>query len=433
MIPLAHGIGGRADLPLNAGAAVVGAGLAVAVSAVALVVLRPRPWLSGRPWAVLPRGVTALLDHRGVRALARSAVLAALVLVVAVALAGPDDAAANLAPWAVYAVFWVGLAVVSALLGPVWRVVNPLRTLARVWNRTGGHPLPDGIGVWPAAAWLAAFAWLELVAPFGADPRMLGVLLLGYAVAQLAAAARWGEDWFAHGDGFEVYSTLLGRLSPLARGADGALVLRNPLRGLGEGPAPPGTAAVVVVLIGATVHDGLARSLWWSTLPGTGGVLVGTAALAGAVALVGALYVGATRAVAARAAVPAGAPPDRPAAPALFATTLLPIALGYTVAHYFSFLLVEGQAVPILASDPFGTGLDLLGTRGLAVNPGAAPPWLVATVQINAVVLGHVAATAAAHDLALRAFPRDRARAAQLPLVVAMVALTCLAIVLLTG
>jgi hypothetical protein len=102
---------------------------------------------------------------------------------------------------------------------------------------------------------------------------------------------------------------------------------------------------------------------------------------------------------------------------ARFAPTLLPIALGYAVAHYCSFLLLEGQTVLVL--------LGLLP----AVQNGWLTPAAVATVQLNAVVLGHVAATAAAHDLALRT--SVDARREQVPLVVAMVLLTGLAIVLL--
>ncbi|MBX6766832.1 MAG: hypothetical protein IRY90_06740 [Actinomadura rubrobrunea] len=47
------------------------------------------------------------------------------VLVVAVAFTGPPPQSADLAPWALYVTFWVGLVPASVLLGPVWRRVNP--------------------------------------------------------------------------------------------------------------------------------------------------------------------------------------------------------------------------------------------------------------------------------------------------------------------
>lgn len=79
----------------------------------------------------------------------------------------------------------------------------------------------------------------------------------------------------------------------------------------------------------------------------------------------------------------------------------------------------------ILASDPYGTGLNLLGSAGNRVDYTATPPWLTALVQVNAIVLGHIAATIAAHDLALRTHPPYRAVRGQIPIAVAMIALTC--------
>lgn len=407
---LAHGIGGRSDLPLDAGAAAVGAGLAVAVSFAALAVLRPRPWLD--PARVRPLG-RVRLPLGPLRAL----VLAAAVGVVGTALLGPADPARNLAPWVLHVWVWVGVAFASALLGPVWRAVNPLRTLHRLLPARPPRPLPAGVGLWPAAAALAVYTWLELVAPFGAAPRAVGVYLLVQSALLLVGAARYGEDFLARADPFEVYSTLLGALSPLHRDG-GRLVLRNPLSGLLTVPARPGLVAVAVVLLGSTAFDGLSRSVWWATLPPS--VALDTAGLAAGIALIAALYLGACRLVARLAPVPVGAPGPRPGTArvaARFAPTLLPIALGYAVAHYGSFLLLEGQTVLVL--------LGLLP----AVQYGWLTPAAVVTVQLNAVVLGHVAATAAAHDLALRT--AVDARREQVPLVVAMVLLTGLAIVLL--
>ena len=77
----------------------------------------------------------------------------------------------NIAPTAVWVVWWVGLAVVSAFVGDLWALINPWRTLFRV----GGGALPplrgralslglrhsEALGVWPAVV-LLLFAWLEL-------------------------------------------------------------------------------------------------------------------------------------------------------------------------------------------------------------------------------------------------------------------------------
>ena len=53
-----------------------------------------------------------------------------------------------------------------------------------------------------------------------------------------------------------------------------------------------------------------------------------------------------------------------------FAHSLVPIALAYLVAHYFSLFAFQGQAIASLASDPLGDGSDLLGT---ATRPSTTP------------------------------------------------------------
>jgi hypothetical protein len=413
---LAHGLGGRTDLPMDGLTAIAGGGVAIAASFVALTVAWRRPRLfpgGGRP---LPARLAAVLDARALTLAGRAVALVATALVVLVALTGPPTDQRNVAPWALFVTFWVGIVPVSVLSGPVWRRVNPLRALVR---GTGRRPYPRRLGYWPAAGWLTCFVWFELVAPNRSDPRLVGVLILGYALVNVTLALVYGTSWFEHGDGFEVYSTLLARMCPIGRRPDGVLVLRTPLTGLMRGVPEPGLVAVACVLIGSTGFDGVTRTTYWRNNVDPSSLTAGTIGLAAAIGAVTALYLGAMRATAALTGERPGLPPVR------FAATLLPIALGYTVAHYFSFFLLEGQMTAILASDPYGTGLNLLGSAGHRVDYGAVPPWLTALVQVNAIVLGHVAATIAAHDLALRTQPPGRAARGQLPIAAAMVILTC--------
>jgi len=420
---LAHGLGGRTDLPLDAVAAIAGGGIAVAASFAALTAAWKRPRLhpdAGRP---LPAALARALDSPALTLAGRLLALAAAAFVVAVAFAGPRSDTANLAPWALFVTFWVGLVPAGVLLGPVWRRVNPLRTLHAALCRAtrtppdGRRPLPARLGYWPAAAWLTGFVWLELVAPHRSDPRLVGTLILAYAAANLAPAWWFGRDWFTRGDGFEAYSSLLARLCPIGRRGDGTLVLRTPLTGLMGGAAEPGLTATACVLIGSTGFDGITRTTYWRDNVDPSSVPAGTLGLAAAIAAVAAGYAAALR-LSARLTGQ-----DPAALPGRFAATLLPIALGYTLAHYFSFFVLEGQTTFILASDPFGTGANLLGSTGNRIDYDLAGPTLTAQVQVNAIVLGHIAGTIAAHDLALRG-PGPALRG-QLPVAAVMVALTC--------
>ena len=425
-VVLAHGVGSRTDLPVPLALALLGAGLAVLVSFLALVLLWRSPRLRGdAAGRAVPGAVQSLVDSPVTRGVLRAVVLVLTLLVVAVALVGPPSANDNLAPFAVYVTLWVGLIPVSLLLGPVWRVVNPLRTLHAGFARiTGPAPSADrlpAVGYWPAAAALLVFVWLELVLPGRAEPRTVGVFLVLYGVVQLVAGLWFGSAWYARGDAFEVYSTLLGRLSPLGRREDGRLVVRSPLDGADGLRVEPGLVAVVVVLVGSTAYDGLSRTQYWVEGPGRDSYLSavpGTVGLALMIALVAGLYVGAT--------VLAGViTRDQPwAQPGVFAHSIVPIAAGYAIAHYFSLLVYDGQTTWILASNPFARdGVDVFGTYDRAIDFTVVSARTIANVQVGAIVLGHVLGVVLAHDRAVRA-SLERATRGQLPLVTVMVAFT---------
>jgi hypothetical protein len=311
-------------------------------------------------------------------------------------------------------------------------VVNPLRLLHRLLRplvpRSPGAGRLPALGLWPGAAALVVFLFLELVYPGRAEPVTVAVFLIGYAAVQVGLSLWFGEEWFAHGDGFEVYSTLVARLSPWGRRGDGRLVLRSPLDNAMATPEQPGLVAVIVVLLGSTAFDGLSRTVWWQTGPGAADdSLSGTLGLVGMIALVAALYLLGTRLSGRLAGQPAGVQPGR------YAATVIPIVLGYTVAHYFSLLLLDGQTTWILASNPFGAeGMDLFGTYGNVVDLTAVGPDAIAYVQVGAVVAGHVVGVTLAHERALRSAGRARA-SDQLPLVIVMVLFTIGGLGLLFG
>lgn len=434
MIVLAHGVGTRTDLPIPAWLALYGSALVVLLSFLAVLALWKTPRLAGGDggWP-LPGPVQSALDRPGLRTAGQTVALLLAGLVVAVALVGPRASNLNLAPYALYVTFWVGLVPASLLLGPVWRVLTPLRLLHRglaglpglrgITGRRDGRPAGrlGRLGYWPAAVGLTVFVWLELVYPERAEPGVIAVFLLGYALVQLAGALRCGPGWFDRCDAFEVYSSLLATLSPLGRRPDGRLALRNPLTGAATLPAAPGLAAVVVVLLGSTAFDGLSRTSFWLSGPGAANdTTSGTLGLAAMIAVVGVLYALGTALTGRLSGRPAAAQPGA------YAHSVIPIAAGYAVAHYFSLLLLDGQTTWILASNPFGgDGVDLFGTYGRAVDYTVVSTAVIALVQVGAVVLGHALGVLLAHDRALRAEGAGRVHASdQAPLVAVMVGFT---------
>ncbi len=426
-----HGVGSRQDLPLPFAFLVVGAALALVISFVALGFLWRTPRLRDDDGRLLPQPVPRALDSSWLRG---GAVVLALALTAwtLMALAFGADTANNPTPYVVFVWLWIGLAALSLLLGPVWSVLNPMRWLhlavCRVARIDPDHPLVAyRLGYWPAAVGLLLFTWLELIAPNRTSRLVLGAAVAGFVLVSLIAALLFGRAWFSRGDPFEVLSRLFGSLSLVGRRPDGRWVLRTPLTGVDQIRSGPGLLAATAVLLGSTAYDGFSSEPRWFTFVQTSPVpvLTQTAGLLGFCGLVaGSLW------AAAGLAARLGGVPGRGVATA-FAPSLVPIAAGYVVAHYWSLAVYSGQVTLALLSDPLGTGANWLGTRGLTPSSALLAPTLVASVQAGAIVLGHLLGIVHAHERALTLFPRRSAIAGQVPMLLLMVGYTVGGLVLL--
>ncbi|MDX6399119.1 MAG: hypothetical protein QOJ43_2527, partial [Gaiellaceae bacterium] len=389
----------------------------------------------------LPEGLERILRSRVLRGLLGLISAALLALVFLTALLGEPSSAQNLAPTFVYVIFWLGLVPVQVLLGNVWPVLNPWLAIANgvewLWRRLGQTwtpPLayPERLGVWPGAFLLFCFATLELCYSEPASPRALALAIALYSYAMWFGMAAFGRrTWTEHGDAFTLYFGLLARLAPFAA-RDGRLIVRTPLSGLAAPLREPGTLAFVAVMLGSVGFDGFSRSPFWQNLrarleepyildsPGKADLVSTGLSLAGLVGCVLAVAL-AYRAATTLAERMIGS--DRELAPE-FLSGLIPIALVYAVAHYFTLLIVQGQYALPLASDPFGFGWDLFGTLDYAPNIAPLSPNSVWYVQVGALVAGHVAGLAAAHDRAVTILPERDALRSQYAMLALMVVYT---------
>ena len=432
LVPL-HGIASRHDLPLPFSYVVVAAVLALGVSFVVLLLAWRRPRFEQLGGRSLPR-LTRLVDSPVVRGVALLLVLA-LYAWVALALLAGRDLLTNPSFGFVYVWVWVGLIPVSLLLGPVWRVTNPVRTvhallcaLARVDPDEGLLRLPRAVGVWPAAVGLFGFAWLELVQPDRTTLAVLRVWALAWFVLLVLGSIVFGRCWVGAADPFEVYATSVAQLSPWHR-VGPELRLVNPLAGLAAWRPPPGAVGVVAALLGSTAFDSFANLSWWIQTVQSSAVVT-VAWFSGGLAVM-ILVVLVTFSLAAAWMGRYGNRPAR-AYPRLMAGSVVPIVVGYAVAHYVTLLVAEGQHTAILLSDPLGRGWDVLGTGRLTVdNTVFDHPALVASVQAAAIVLGHVLGIVCAHEKAVALLPERAALRGQWPMLVVMVGYTCAGLVLL--
>jgi hypothetical protein len=444
----AHGIVSRTDLPIPVWLFGWAAAVVLIVSFAALAALWPNPRLQREvPRRRLFRTPVA------VDVVAGAAGLFALGVTVYAGLVGVQDALGNLAPTVIYVVFWVGLVVASVLFGDIWRVLSPWRSLARAvsWvsrKLSSGEPpaaleYPAWLGRWPAVAGILFFAWVELTYVNKDDPSTLAIMVLAYMVVMLVGMALYGiETWSERADPFGVYFGLFARLSWFER-REGVVYARPPLAGAPKLEPLPGTIALLCVAIGSTTFDGAENGpLWTSIRPhlisffqhlGAGGLKAdqwsGTLGLLVCVGIVGSFY---RLGVGGMSDVGEGHTPGELAA--RFAHTLIPIAFAYALAHYFSLLVFQGQAMAHLISDPLGHGSDLFGTSRTGINYNVISASGIWYAQVAALVIGHVAGLVLAHDRAVDMYRdvRDAVRS-QYWMLVVMVGFTSLGLWLLSA
>ena len=470
---LAHGFGQSYDLPLPLWLYLYGAGAAVLASFVPISLFAGKtkagedtPYLYPR-FDLLRGGLLrALLTNRALLLGLRLLSVGLFFLVVLTGLLGRQNTDLNFAPTFVWIVWWVGFGFFVAFVGNVWPLVNPWKILfewAEALVRRLGlgsglelhEPYPALWGVWPAVALYGVFAWVENVFLGSSSPLNIAVLTLTYSVLAWGGMAVYGkETWLRRGEVFSVFFGLLARFAPtevrirdarLCRDCSDAceasrddcvncyecfaratpenreLNLRPPAVGLGRpGPVPPGGVFFVILVLAGVAFDGLLETPLWNELrrdlsiPQTAGLvalpLVFFAAYLGFVKL-SQLSGGGTGGLRRFAAA--------------YVYSLVPIAVAYQVAHYYTLLLVQGQGIIRHVSDPFGWGWDLFGTADYAIDPGVVGAAFVWYSQVALIVAGHVVAVYLAHLVALRLFGAPgRALRSQLPMLALMILYT---------
>lgn len=418
----AHGIVGKADLPIPVWLFSWTAAIVLVVSFVALSTLWTAPQLQSehrKRLFTMPAIVARLASFFGV---------GLFVLVVYAGFAGAQIPNANFSITFVYVVFWIGMPVASVLFGDIFRALSPWRSCARLVRWLGRQiaprafsraPLryPEKLGVWPAVGVLIGFAWLELVyVPVDREhPATLAALSLAYFVAMLVGMALFGvEEWCERGDGFGAYFNVLSRISALCQDARGVLYRRRLLSGLPDMPIRAGSIALVCTIIGTTTFDGLSNGgVWRTNEPSLQSLFADlglnqTPAIELAYSLGLVLCVALVAGVYRLGIVGVRSVNRRFGATQLsqsFAHALVPIGFAYVLAHYFSLLIWQGQAIGYLASDPLGNGANIFGTSAYQIDYKIISYAAIWYVQVAALIAGHVGGLALAHDRALATYP----------------------------
>ncbi len=417
---LAHQLTDRYQAPLPLVVYIGGAALAVAMSFVFVMMRTSAPGVretaEAAPWTV-PAWLGWLLRFVG---------FVAWVWIVAQALFGGsgDGDVASLFLW-VYG--WVGVALVSALVGPAWAWIDPFSTLhqglgwiGRRLGLSGGEPAeyPALLGRWPAVGGFAVVIWIELVGGIDGG-RSLGLLFIAYTFVTVAGMSYFGrEAWRRNAEIFSVWFEILGRLAPFAvvgEPEDG-FVRRRPFgSGLRAGSWSVDQLVMITLATGAIIYDGLSQTQIYFDL--LGGVdLIGLPILRDT--LIATLFLGGLVLIVLLVA--------RRLKVAALCAGLLPVAVGYLIAHYLTYLLVDGQRIIASFNDPLLRGDNLLPfDLGFYEPVPFLPAAVLWSIQLASVVGGHVVGAWAGHA-ALTEETGEARPLAQLPLAALMVVLTSL-------
>ena len=467
----AHGFGETYDLPLPLWLYLWGAGATVLVSFVPISLFGGRDAPSERTYPyprfdlLRIRALRVLLNARSLIFGLRALSVALFVSVVLAGLLGAQSVIYNLAPTFVWILWWVGLSFFTAFVGNVWPLLSPWTilfdwtdALARRFGNGGGlelrEPYPDGWGVWPAVVLYAAFVWIELVFSGAAVPRSLAFLILAYSAFTWSGMAVFGRhEWQRGGEVFSVYFSLLGRFAPTevrvksvrpCRGcwacaeeesgcvgcyecfeeaAPGGreICVRPPAAGLGRPEAlPAGGVAFVILMLAGVAFDGLLDTPLWleilrlTPVTPTLGLLV-----------MPLLFLGVYLGFVALSRLAGGGGVSLGRLASSYVLSLVPIAIAYQVAHYYTYLSIQGQDAISLFSDPLGRGWDLFGTANYEASASFVDAAFVWYSQVVLIVGGHVLAVYLAHVISLRLFedPKKALRS-QYPMLVLMILYT---------
>ena len=482
----AHGFGERTELPVPLGYFLGGAGVAVALSfaVIGLFVKGGAARVSYWRYNLFRLRALRLIPTSPILLPLKLLSVFILGLVIAAGLVGEQTPSSNFAPIFVWIVWWVGMAFLVALVGNLWALFNPWkilfdgaeevfrlfrpgRNLSLNWN------YPPTWGIWPAVILFLCFSWLQDAFPQSSLPDRVAVMAIVYTAITWAGMALFGKHrWLRQGEAFSVAFGFLARFAPtevrvrspeLCRACDGQcldgddecvncyqcfekadandgsreLNVRPLAVGLSRNEPMTNDALAMVVLLLATVtFDGFSATSAWVdfqsfvvdifsssmnyaafnslTVADTVGVLLFPMAFL-AVYLIFCYFMARSVGQSAGALSLARA----------FARSLIPIALAYNIAHFITLLLIQGQLIIPISSDPFGYGWDLFGAAGYNLDIGVINARVLWFLSVAVIVVGHVLAVYLAHLAAIRLF-KDRTMAlnSQYPMLTLMVLYT---------
>jgi hypothetical protein len=476
-IAYSHGFGETYDLPIPLAYYLIGAGMTVAVSFVAIsLFIRHKQLSQSYPHLNLRRYIwfQIIFDNFITVSILKFTTVLLLFLVIITGLFGNQDPLLNISPTLVWIMWWVGISFISVLIGNIWAVINPLKSVFEFWewvyaklipgaNLSFNIPFDRSTRLLPAIVLFLCFAWVENVAPHSSTPRAIANMTMIYSAITLMGMLIFGKyQWLMYGDPFSIFFGLLSRLSPTEIRVRNQDMCNNcwncntenhcvdcyicfsqsnaveiNLRPYATGLTPrygvsTSKTVFILIMLSTVTFDGFSETTLWSTIInnlypqfsifGSQGLIVADTV---GLFMFPIIFIGIFITACYVMKITSGNAYSTLRLSQIFAQTLLAIAISYHMAHFFSYLMIQGQLIIRLISDPFGYGWDLFGTSDYQINIGIINARIAWLTSIGLIVFGHIVAVFVSHLESIRTFGNHRqALMSQLPMVCLMITYT---------
>lgn len=347
------------------------------------------------------------------------------LIVVTIAFVGEQNYTDNPVPNIFWIMFLLAFVYVSAIFGGLWNYIDPFRRIASLFSGARVCQTPTWLYFVPALTYYALL-WLELLSPgWGGKPWVVGTLFYAYAVFVIAMTRFFGSRaWFSTGDFFATLFDTVSRCASVYVSKDGIKLSFPGTRLIDSTPASVGTILFICVMLGSTLFDSIKETgLWlsWIISLNLNEVTVAYYAEVTTLLILPLLILALYMLTIALMRIVTRSESTLRELALRFGYSLVPIAITYHFAHYFSIILSQGQYLFVQISDPLTKGWNIFGTAFYQYNSELIGSDKVWYMQLGAIVLGHILAALVSHGIAQRVFPsRREVILAQLPMMTLM-------------
>ena len=388
--------------------------------------------------------IPASLDHTS--KITRWLGVISLVICITAGYVGNQNPYANISMTLFWIILLLALAYSSVLTGDLYRLLNPWKAIISLLPpniRYGQWNYPRRLAYWPALAGYTTLVYLELFGP--GTPRSLANMLVAYTLINLFGVWFIGSRcWFRYCEFLSVFFRLIGKMAPFRYNGDRRVELKWNLA-VAESQNHVSLLLFILFILSSTAYDSLHKTAAWQNLfwvhfydlalaPHYGSdrisaysALIPLYDIWQKISLLASplVYFGIYMLFISMSKRLSGYKDSTLKFGQEFAYSLIPIAVVYHIAHYYTLVYSQGIKTIRLISDPLGKGWDIFGTAGLLRGSIIPDPAIVWHVQVGLIILGHLISVWIAHRVAMNIFDSTRKIiVSQLPILTLMILFT---------